>query len=102
MIESGEKKEEYRELKIYWLKRLLNVPTMEINQMKRQGNIKQYDAIEFVNGYLPTSPRFLIECKGLEIDYGKEKWGAEPHKEYFIIKLGEILKASVQKDSSNG
>ncbi len=35
LILCGEKKEEYREIKIYWLKRFLKTPTMEINGDKR-------------------------------------------------------------------
>lgn len=30
-----------------------------------------------------------FEHKGIEIGYGKEEWGAEPNKLYFIIKHGK-------------
>jgi len=46
MILSGEKKEEYREIKNYWAARLLG---------------KQYDTILFRNGYSKNAPKFLIK-----------------------------------------
>ena len=108
LILSGEKKEEYREIKDYWLKRLVdknifidaisfehwldNLP----EHLTFQHVVNQFDAIHFYNGayYSDKLPNFLIECKGIEIAKGKTHWGAEPHEKYFVIKLGEILNES--------
>lgn len=76
MIASGIKKEEYREMKPHWHKRLLN---------------KKYDAIQFVNGYGHHRPRMLIELKEVLSGLGITEWGAGREVTY-ILKLGNILK----------
>jgi len=113
MILSGEKKEEYRELKPYWLTRLyfndnteaydLNMTDEVIYELKNlpYTNAELYfwagwknhtfSKIKFTNGYAKNSPSFEIECKGIEIKEGKTGRGAEPGVKYFVIKLGEIL-----------
>lgn len=75
MILSGEKTEEYREIKPYWTKRLS----------------KKYDIVRFRNGYNKDSPWFEIEFKNLETGIGRNDWGSgtEP---VFILKLGNITK----------
>ena len=85
MIASGQKKEEYREPKEFWRSRLTD----------QEGEFlyfKHFDAVHFRNGYSPSSPTMLVECKGIKLDYGKQKWGAGKGKKYFVIKLGKILK----------
>lgn len=97
MIASGEKKEEYREIKEYWVNRLCHEFKGAIggDLMSKHAvisfTIKQFDAITFKNGYAKDAPTIKIECKDIVIETGKEKWGAEPGKEYFVIKLGNIL-----------
>mgnify|MGYP003290295032 CR=1 FL=1 len=72
MIKSGEKKEEYREIKRYYDVRL--------------GNSKRFTTIIFRNGYLTESPK--IKCNvEITIGYGKEEWGAEPNKAYYVLKI---------------
>jgi hypothetical protein len=78
MILSGEKKEEYREIKVFWEKRL------------KCDDLNEYDFITFTNGYQPTSPRFTIECKGIKIGKGVKDWGGT-EKDVFIISLGNIV-----------
>ena len=46
MIASGEKKEEYREIKPYWTKRLEDTPLAPFVL-----NMKKFDKIKFKNGY---------------------------------------------------
>lgn len=91
MVASGEKKEEYRELVDHWNKRLNfgNLSDVSINMYFLP---KRFDAVTFIHGYQPNSPRTTLEWKGIEIGMGKPEWGAEPGKEYFVIKLGEIIK----------
>jgi len=88
MILSGEKKEEYREIKRYWIQRLCDEFSFEIFDPEC---FQHFDLIEFSNGYGSKVPRFTIECKGIEIAKGNTKWGAEPNVEYFVIKLGNIF-----------
>ncbi len=65
MILSGQKKEEYREMKPYWHARLLN---------------KSFDVICFKNGYQKNAPEFTIEFVKLYSGLGIIEWGA-PEKE---------------------
>lgn len=82
MIASGEKLEEYREVKEYWTKRLF--------PNGRDGQPKQYDIIRFRNGYGANAPTMDIEWKGCWIGEGKYEWGAT-HWQLYIIWLGKIL-----------
>lgn len=80
MILSGEKKEEYREIKPYYDSRLL-------------GYYRSYIETEviFRNGYSSKSP--MIKCK-VKVDVGKgnSEWGAEPNKEYYVLKILSVEK----------
>ncbi len=114
MILSGEKKEEYREIKPYWINRLLSYDGPKESKDENVGlaesmmfdfkrhewqevlkgyysKFKPFDAVKLINGYSPTSPSLLIECKGIEIGLGQYHWGAPLDKKVFIIKLGNIL-----------
>ena len=75
LIESGIKKEEYREIKPYWIKRLCTTDS----------NFKHYDKVKFSYGYTKKTMTFLIEkiSKGK----GRKEWGAMDD-EVFIITLG--------------
>ncbi len=101
MILSGEKKEEYREIKPYYETRFTNVlfPKSEIpmdnillDYVSRFPNCKEFKVM-FRNGYSKNSPSFIVKCT-LSIGTGKEEWGAEKGKEYFILTVQEILKGS--------
>lgn len=99
MIASGEKKEEYREIKPYWIKRLLYSSFMLNAPIADRVLINGYewhqplpiDVIIFKNGYSGGAPIMSIECKGIEVREGRTEWGAEPNKKYFVIKLGQKL-----------
>lgn len=71
MIERGEKTEEYREIKPYWNKRLIN---------------RKYTHVKFSYGYTKRTMTFEIER--ITIGAGNPKWGA-PFEFVFIIKLGK-------------
>ena len=86
-IESGDKREEYREFTRYWISRLCQ-------NVKFDGALcvefveNDFDAVCFSYGY--TKRRMLWECKGIEVGQGLKEWGA-PDYETFIIKLGKRL-----------
>ena len=112
MIASGEKREEYREIKPYWFKRLIcydpeeyydgnpiscyfredgafDTPSKAINWDLTYGGIlefKDFTHIRFHLGY--TSTTMLFKCEDIGIGKGNPAWGA-PEEEVFIIKLGE-------------
>ena len=87
MILSGEKKEEYREIKPYYETRFRNAWRGSLIG----GNA--YRKIMFRNGYNKNSPSFTAKCT-LSVGAGKEEWGAEKGKEYFILTVQEILEES--------
>lgn len=75
MIDSGEKKEEYRGKTSYWCKRLCTA--------KDKPN-----AVTFHRAYTSTTQTYLIE--DITSGRGRLEWGASG-KETFIIKLGERI-----------
>ncbi len=87
MIKSGEKKEEYREIKPYWTNRFLNNlkdENIELNNIFLIEKAK--GTVIFQNGYQKNVPK--IKCKiELKIDIGKTEWGAEPNKLYYVLKI---------------
>lgn len=84
MILSGEKKEEYREIKPYYESRFRNAWKGSLIGGNAQSEVM------FRNGYSKNSPSFIAKCT-LSIGAGKEEWGAEKGKEYFILTIHEIV-----------
>lgn len=82
MILSGEKKEEYREIKPYWWNRL----EYPFSDMK----IK-YDAVKFRNGYSKDAPTIIIECVGVKRGNAKPEWSDNWQGKVFVIELGNII-----------
>ncbi len=76
MIFSGEKKEEYRDIKPYYNLRLLG---------------KEYDSVIFRNGYARDAPSLTIELKSIRFGTGNPEWGAVPNRKYFVLYLGKII-----------
>lgn len=76
LINSGNKTEEYREIKPYWTKRLEDL---------------KYDFVEFRHGYSSDAPKMLFAIKDITISTGKIEWGAEKDVKYYVIKLGERI-----------
>jgi hypothetical protein len=64
-IASGQKTQEYREIKPYWIKRLRE---------------RTYDEVWFKNGYSKDAPFMRVEYKGLKEENNR-----------FVIQLGEVL-----------
>ena len=105
MITSGEKKEEYREVCHYWAIRLLDNKYRWYSQNIDYPNdfidwlcfglthndiaFRSYENVCFHLGYTNTTMTFRI--RGFILSMGKEEWGAEPNKYYFVIKLGERI-----------
>lgn len=81
MILSGEKKEEYREIKPYYESRFKVYDKHE----------SMFENIILRNGYSSNSPS--IKCYVcITIGYGKEEWGAEPNKLYYVLKILSVEK----------
>lgn len=77
MIASGEKREEYREIKPYWTRRLADLGT-------------DFDRVQFRNGYRADSPKLTAQIEGIFVGYGRPEWGA-PAERVYIIRLGSLL-----------
>lgn len=84
MIASGEKTEEYREIKPYWNKRLRSSIGIQ----------KWFDVVHFRNGYRPDSPAVTVQWINTHIGRGNPEWGAPVDKDVFIVTLGKRVKGS--------
>jgi hypothetical protein len=83
MIASGEKKEEYREDKDYWRRRLL-VRGEAVDDMRL------FHEVEFRSGYQKNAPRMRFKVLDIHPGKGRPEWGA-PSGWCFVIKLGERI-----------
>lgn len=97
MIKSGEKKEEYREIKPYYTTRFSrDLPvyySFDCPNLSQGKTLKSAFPIIFRNGYSKNSPS--IKCNvALTINYGKEVWGAEPNKLYYVLKILSVEEIS--------
>jgi hypothetical protein len=84
MIASGEKKEEYREIKPFWIKR------MKYDFWPG----RQYDIVRFKNGYAKNAPSMDVELINIGIGKAKPEWSDNWQGDVFIIQLGKILNSS--------
>ena len=102
MIERGEKKEEYRKITSFWVRRLCRgncIPTdiekqcmaLRDNRSGARWNYNNsracFELVKFRYGFTPKA--MLYEIKYMYIGKGLAKWGAEENEEYFIIGIGK-------------
>jgi len=76
MIESGVKREEYREIKPYWNVRL---------------GRRKYYAVCFRNGYAKDARRMTFKLRGVTLGFGKAEWGAPSAHAVYVLKLGKRM-----------
>lgn len=92
MILSGEKKEEYREIKPYYETRFTNLFGMIVVHGKLVPSpflevpYTPVQIITFRNGYSKNSPTLEAECT-LSLGKGRPEWGAKPGEEYYILHI---------------
>ena len=94
MIVSGEKKEEYREIKPYYDSRFMNAfgfrlvgGQMVYGEAATEEIRKPWPVlVVFRNGYSKDSPEVVCKCT-LQFGRGKPEWGAEPGKLYYVLKI---------------
>ena len=96
MILSGEKKEEYREIKPYWVRRLVgNWHQYRPDSAFYQGEyIMPFGVthICFKNGYAKDSRQILVQWKGLEVKPPNPKWCPEGTQGLcFALILGDVV-----------
>lgn len=107
LTKSGIKTEDYREINDYWTKRL-TITNIDWSLSKEQCEqvienfknntckplFKSFNYNIMTLGYPKSTDVNRIikfEHKGVEIGYGKEEWGAEINKLYFVIKHGKQI-----------
>lgn len=90
MILSGEKKEEYREIKRYYTSRFFKNSIqsgMGADYLEEENTKPEiYRYVILRNGYRKDSPSIKCYVRIIK-DYGKEEWGAEPNKLYYVLKI---------------
>lgn len=115
MIDSGVKTEEYREIKPYWIKRLIEEcnPSHRDNYERitsiraeffcarsillqyylEEGYVryKDFDTVTFHLGYTKNRPSMTFKIKDIAISRGNPEWGAEVGEDYFVIELGKRI-----------
>ena len=103
MILSGEKKEEYREIKFYWVKRLVDKEIWHgiehFNRWRKNPPehvtlnhvVNEFDFVKLTNGYSKNSPSLTTEWKGISIGKAKPEWSDNWQGDVFVIKLGNII-----------
>lgn len=97
MIYSGEKKEEYREIKPFWESRLLDRSKTSLNdEYTGKYSFKKYTHIRFFNGrdFQETNPNFTAEIICIRIGKPFRRWCEESDIGHlrFIICIGNIEK----------
>lgn len=100
MTKARIKTEDYREITPYWVNRLVKEfdwgTEDKHDWVTSNGLVVFKKFVDFSKntmtlGYpsaTDTDRIITFEHLGIEIGYGKEEWGAEPNKLYFIIKHG--------------
>lgn len=78
-IALGVKREEFREVKPYWARRLFEAITPNRIEAIR------YDEIHFRNGYAKSAPWMRVEWKGVKL-------GIFRGEHVYAIQLGKVLK----------
>jgi hypothetical protein len=92
MIASGEKKEEYRELKDFWRDRLyVNKVTYTHGYPTFKRVFKKFDVVVFKHGYARNAPTITLEWLGCDIGPAKPEWSDNWQGNVFVIKLGKII-----------
>lgn len=87
MIDSGEKREEYREIKDYYKRLFLrNYEYVKDSKCQWLFLYRNIRSVIFHRGYTNTTMRWHVPYIG--VGYGKPKWGA-PYHPVFVIGLGK-------------
>ena len=96
MILDRLKKEEYREIKPYYISRfskLFGIDKEILKEFCNRDKDIEFSTMKFIklrNGYSHKSPSCIICCR-LAIGVGKEKWGAIKNKRTFILKIIDVM-----------
>lgn len=119
MILSGEKKEEYRDIKEYYETRFQNLfGAITIHPLYPPDNFLDRSEFEllqggavpkkirkdsvqeiiFRNGYSKNSKAIKARCR-LRIGKGRPKWGASPGKQYYVLEILSVEKLAAEQNA---
>lgn len=92
MILSGQKAEEYREIKEYWIKRLF-VNHREYFTLLKNKEMKhcRYKTVKFRLGYSRNAPNMIFEIASIAVGTPNPEWSEECNDDVFIIHLGNRI-----------
>lgn len=110
MTKNGVKKEDYRLINHYWIKRLMTKKYNSVYPIESEAidgvlkhidpnylvknHSKKFDQNLMTLGYPKKGDlerTLILEHEGIEIRTGNPEWGAEPNKLYFVIKHGKKI-----------
>lgn len=97
MVLSGEKKDEYREIKPYWTVRIIrwlgyrDEETEGVLELLRGQGTMNARPVVLRNGYGCNAPEVEVMCK-VSIGPGKEEWGAVPGKDYYRFHIEKVVR----------
>lgn len=86
MIVSGEKKQEYRDIRPFY--------TVRLNRLGFIGTPIDM-TVMIRNGYSVKSPSIICEVR-LHVGFGREEWGAELFKSYYCFDILKIVGKDVE------
>ena len=77
-IKNGIKKEEYRDIKEYYINKF---------------DFNKYDYVILKNGYSATAPQIKLEVKNIRKGYSNPAWCGGFKEFCYIIELGELIES---------
>lgn len=106
------KNEEYREIKPYWIKRLLHdvavtdpsISYEELAELIKEESrhvcycFNDFDVYEAKHGYARNAPNLRREILDITIGKAKPEWSDNWQGNVFIIKLGDIIKQETNEN----
>jgi len=95
LIESGQKKEEYRDITAYWCVRILTSPYHKTygDNMAKSLPLGYYNSrhsqVRFRLGYGKDAPQMIFAINGVKVSIPKPEWSEPNAQKSFTIELGE-------------
>lgn len=90
LIKSGQKKEEYRDLKYYYYVRVASlVGASDYKKLTEKKEKVPFNKLKLRHGYGKDSPSIIVSGY-ISIGKGLPEWGAEPGKDYFRFEIETI------------
>lgn len=93
MIESGKKPEEYREIKPYWMNRLIakGDPAKWTKKDKDGFQWQEYTMVKFYDGYKKGRRDMTFDLLNISVGKAVPEWSDNWVGDVFVIRLGEKL-----------